>query len=108
MSPKPPITAEQIKALPPEAQALVILIIVYYEQRIAELEAKLNAGKKTPRNSSLPPSGEHPHAKPKRDKKKSKKKRGGQPGHPKSDRKLIPTEQCQDGEPGCRGARTAV
>jgi len=94
MSPKAPITAEQIKALPPEAQALVILIIVYYEQRIAELEAKLNAGKKTPRNSSLPPSGEHPHAKPKRDKKKSTKKRGGQPGHPKSDRKLIPTEQC--------------
>ncbi|HEY8671735.1 MAG TPA: IS66 family transposase [Terriglobales bacterium] len=94
MSPKPPVTAEQIKALPPEIRTLVILIIVYYERRIAKLEAKLNGGKKTPRNSSLPPSGEHPHAKPKREKKKSKKKRGGQPGHPKSDRKLIPTEQC--------------
>jgi len=47
MSPKLPITLEQIKALPPEAQALVIVIIVYYERRIAELEAKLNEGKKT-------------------------------------------------------------
>jgi transposase len=95
MSPsQPPITPEQLQALPPDVQALIVSIINHYEQRIAKLEAELAGLKKTPRNSSLPPSTEHPHAKPPRDKKKSKKKRGGQPGHPKHERKLIPTEQC--------------
>ncbi|MGH6840301.1 MAG: IS66 family transposase [Methylocella sp.] len=92
--PKPPITPEEMQALPPEIQALVRRIIDYYERLIADLNAKLDGIKKTPRNSSLPPSSEHPHAKPKRDKKKSKKKRGGQKGHPKRERPLIPSEQC--------------
>lgn len=90
----PPITPEQLQALPPDVQTLIVSIINHYEQRIAKLEAELAGLKKTPRNSSLPPSTEHPHAKPPRDKKKSKKKRGGQAGHPKHERKLIPTEQC--------------
>ena len=90
----PPITPEQLQALPPDVQTLIVSIINHYEQRIAKLEAELAGLKKTPRNSSLPPSTEHPHAKPLRDKKKSKKKRGGQAGHPKHERKLIPTEQC--------------
>ena len=60
MSLPPPITAEQLAALPPEIQALVRAIIEYYEGRIAELEARLG---KTPQNSSLPPSTQHPHAK---------------------------------------------
>jgi transposase len=101
---QPPITPEQIAALPPEFQALLQAVIDHYEKRIAVLEAELTAVKqelagvkKTPRNSSLPPSTEHPHAKPPRDpdKKRSGKKRGGQPGHPKHERALIPTEQCQ-------------
>ena len=92
---QPPITAEQIAALPPEFQALLQAVIDHYEKRIAVLEAEIAALKKTPRNSSLPPSTEHPHAKPPRDKKESKKKQGGQPGHPKHERPLIPTEECQ-------------
>jgi transposase len=91
---QPPITREQLEALPPEIQTLVVAIINHYEQRLAELTAELAALKKTPRNSSLPPSSEHPHAKPPRDKKKSTKKRGGQRGHRKHERTLIPTEQC--------------
>jgi transposase len=93
--PKPPFTVEEIQALPPDTQNLIQRIIDYYEQIVTELKATLDGGKKTPRNSSLPPSSEHPHAKPKRDKKKSKKKRGGQPGHPKHERPLIPAEQCK-------------
>lgn len=92
--PQHPVTPEQLQALPPDIEALIVAIIDHYEQRITKLEAELAALKKTPRNSSLPPSTEHPHAKPPRDKSKSKKKRGGQPGHPKHERKLIPTEQC--------------
>lgn len=93
MPPKPPITAEQLSALPPEIQALIRTIIDYYEARIAELERRL-----TPQNSSLPPSTQHPHAKPTPQKPKSKKKRGGQVGHKKHERPLRPTDECDDVE----------
>ena len=102
MSLSPPITPEQISALPPEFRALLQAVIDHYEKRIAGLEAELGAvraeleaTKKTPRNSSLPPSTEHPHAKPAPKKEKSGKKPGGQLGHPKHERALIPSEQCQ-------------
>lgn len=81
------ITEELIARLPPEAQAIIRQLLA----KIQELEARLN---KSPRNSSLPPSSEHPHGKPPRRKDRSKKKRGGQAGHPKHDRKLIPSEEC--------------
>jgi transposase len=55
------------------------------------LEARLG---KTPQNSSLPPSSRHPHARPPAEKRKSKRKRGGQPGHKKHERVLIPAEKC--------------
>jgi transposase len=96
MSLPPPITAEQWAALPPEFQTLLRSVIAYYEARIAELEARLG---QTPQNSSLPPSTQHPHAKPPRKKPKSKKRRGGQPGHPKHERPLIPTDECDEVHP---------
>jgi len=54
--------------------------------RIDHLEAQLQ--KLTPRNSSVPPSREHPHAKPKRNPagKKKKRKQGGQKGHKRHER----------------------
>lgn len=82
------LTEELISRQPPEAQAIIRLLLA----KIAELEARLN---KTPRNSSLPPSTQHPHAKAVRQKKNRGRKRGGQPGHPKHERSLIPSEQCQ-------------
>lgn len=97
-----PVAPEQIAALPPEFRALLQAVIDHYEKRIAGLEAELTAvraeleaTKKTPRNSSLPPSTEHPHAKPAPQREKSGRKPGGQPGHPKHERALIPTDQCQ-------------
>jgi len=94
MTPRqPPITPEQLAALPPDFQALLRAVIEYYERRIAELEARLN---KSPQNSSLPPSSQHPHAKPSANKPKSKKKRGGQPGHAQQQRPLLPTDKCDD------------
>jgi transposase len=60
------------------------------------LEAELKGLRKTPQNSSLPPSTQHPHAKPAPNKPKSKKKRGGQPGHAKHERPLIPTAECDE------------
>ena len=92
------VTEESIARQPPEAQAIIRLLlaeIVKLEVRIQELEG----GRKTPQNSSLPPSSVHPHAKPASSKRKSKKKRGGQPGHEKHERPLIPTEDCDDVQP---------
>ena len=87
MSQEPLVTEELIARQPPEARAIIRVLLT----KIAELEARVN---KTPRNSSLPPSSEHPHAKPKPKRRKSGRKRGGQPGHPKHERTLIPVEQC--------------
>ena len=86
------ITEELIARQPSEAQAIIRALLV----KIQELEARLN---KTPRNSSLPPSSQHPHARPQPPKRKSKKKRGGQPGHAKHERPLIPAHQCDDVKP---------
>ena len=83
------IDEELIRRQPPEAQAIIRLLLA----KIAELEARLN---RTPRNSSLPPSSEHRHARPAAKENSSGKKRGGQPGHEKAERTLIPTEQCDD------------
>lgn len=88
MSQEPLVTEELIARQPPEAQAIIRILLA----KIAELEARLN---KTPRNSSLPPSTEHPHTKPAAQRRKSARKPGGQPGHPKHERALIPTAQCQ-------------
>jgi transposase len=71
---------------------------------IAELKAEVTSLRnelarrqgKTPQNSSLPPSAQHPHAKPMKPRTPSKNKRGGQPGHAKQERPLIPTEQCDE------------
>jgi transposase len=87
MSQESLVTEELIARQPPEAQAVIRLLL----SKLAELEARLN---KTPRNSSLPPSTEHPHAKPVPQKEQSGKKPGGQPGHAKHERTLVPVEQC--------------
>ncbi len=57
---------------------------------------KLKQARKTPRNSSVPPSTEHPHAKPKSSRLPTGKSPGGQPGHPKHTRELLPVEQCDE------------
>lgn len=89
MSPQPLISEDVIARQPPEAQAIIRILL----GKIAELEARLN---QSPRNSSQPPSTEHPHAKPAPQREKSSKQPGGQPGHAKHERALIPSAQCQD------------
>src|SRR3990172_8734242 len=95
MGMEPVVTEEVIARQPPEAQAIIRLLLA----KIAELEARIEelqrqAKGKTPQNSSLPPSRQHPHARPQPPRRKSKKKSGGQAGHEKHERPLIPTEDC--------------
>jgi transposase len=90
-----PVIPPEIEAeMTPAVEAFVKGLIDHFEKRISDLESQIQ--KLTPQNSSLPPSTQHPHAKPKRDKGDGKKrKRGGQKGHKKHHRELIPPEQCQ-------------
>jgi transposase len=64
--------------------------IAELERRISALEARL---KTDASNSSTPPSANPLHAKPPVVKKKSKRKRGGQPGHPPHLKHLLPPER---------------
>ncbi|QEH35892.1 Transposase IS66 family protein [Aquisphaera giovannonii] len=92
------ITDDLIARQSPEAQAIIGLLlarIAEQDRRIARLEAELESLRKTPQNSSLPPSTQHPHARPASREAKSRRKRGGQPGHRKHERPLIRTEDCQ-------------
>lgn len=110
----PPITPEQLAVLPPEIRAVVQALIDHYEGQLAVLRAENEALRaelahvqKNSRNSSKPPSTEHPHAKPPPAKPPSQRPRGGQPGHEKHERALIPAEECSaicDHRPKkCRG-----
>ena len=86
--------------IPPELEAemtpAVRAFVGTLLERIGKLEAKLGMN---PQYSSLPPSSQHPHARPQPPKRKSKKRRGGQPGHAKQERPLIPSENCDHVEP---------
>jgi transposase len=91
------VTEEIIARQPPEAQAIIRALLAEIAELQARIEALERQGKgKTPQNSSLPPSSQHPHARPQPPRRRSKKKRGGQPGHEKHERLLIPTDQCDD------------
>ncbi|RLS42947.1 MAG: hypothetical protein DWH81_03435 [Planctomycetota bacterium] len=95
------ITDEVIARQAPEAQSIIRLLLAELAAReerlmarIADLEAQVAALKRTPQNSSLPPSTQHPHDKPPPTKTKSARKRGGQSGHPKHERTLRPSIEC--------------
>ena len=93
----PGITEEIIARQPLEAQAIIRALLVDNAELRARIEALERQVKgKTPQNSSLPPSSQHPHARPHPPKQKSRKKRGGQPGHKKHERPLIPSNECND------------
>ena len=91
------IPPELLDEMTPAVRAFVdalLLRLKELELHVADLEAKLA---KNSRNSSKPPSSEHPHAKPSPQKKpKSKRKPGGQRGHQKFERALIPTIECEE------------
>lgn len=89
------VTDAMLASWPSDAQAVVRLLLqqnAELKAEVAELKARLN---KSPQNSSLPPSATHPHAKPPKPSQRKAKRRGGQPGHAKHERALIPSDECQ-------------
>ena len=86
MNADPPIPAELWQQIPPAAQAAILALIQHYEQRLAELEARLNQNST---NSSKPPSSDPPAVKRAPPKTPSTKKAGGQRGHAKAQRAIV-------------------
>jgi transposase len=73
-----------------EARAVVSALVEGFERRIAELEARINQNST---NSSKPPSTDPIGVKRKPPEPPSKKLRGGQRGHPRRMRALVPPER---------------
>ena len=83
--------------------ALLAQRVEQLEARLRELEAKL--GRRSG-NSSRPPSSDPPGAPPPAPPKRTGRKRGGQPGHEKHSRELVPPELYRPAF--CAGGRPEV
>ena len=96
--------------LPPEAEPardFIEALVARCESQITELKHQVQSlseqiqsltewlQKPNPRNSLFPPSSQHPHGKPPRKPSKRRiRKQGGQEGHKRHLRELVPIEQC--------------
>jgi transposase len=92
-----PVSAEDWAQTPASVQALVIGLLTRLqslEKEVAKLREQVhrNSG-----NSSQPPSSDGPAKSQKTEKKRSGRKRGGQFGHPGTQRKLVAVEELKAG-----------
>ncbi len=109
MTRPPSIPADLWDSFPPAARAVIATQherIAHLEARVAELEARLGQNSS---NSSKPPSSDGPQGKPAPPKTPSGKRRGGQPGHRKHERVILPPDQVLDHKPTrCRRCAAAL
>jgi transposase len=95
-----PIPADLWNKVPPDAQAAIAAIFLVMQQRINELEGRVHdleaRLKLNSTNSSKPPSSDPIGMKRKPPTPPSGKKRGGQPGHRKAHRVLVPPEKVRE------------
>ena len=101
------IPSELWEAIPVPLRPAIAAIVAGLEMRVAELEQQVTdlqarLGQNSS-NSSKPPSSDGPHVKPAPPKPPSGKRRGGQPGHPRHDRVILPPDEVIDHKPArCR------
>src|SRR3981189_2960982 len=97
MAGTPPIPEPLWNTASPELQAAILALVSFYEQRLAQLEARVNdlenRLKLNSTNSSKPPSSDPIGLKRKPPAPSSGRKRGGQPGHRKAHRGLVPAQK---------------
>src|SRR6516165_7270767 len=116
MIPQPPIPAPLWNCIPLEAQVAILALvdslkgqIAELEQRVGDLEARL---KLNSTNSSKPPSSDPIGLKRRPPTPPYGRKRGGQPGHRRAERRLVPPEKVRtltDCRPGaCRRCGQAL
>jgi transposase len=100
MSGTPPIPEPLWNSASPEVQVAVLALVEFYDQRLAQLEARVhdleNRLKLNSTNSSKPPSSDPIGLKRKPPAPSSGRKRGGQPGHRKANRTLAPPEKIRE------------
>jgi transposase len=100
------IPVELWDQIPVALRPAIAAVVVGLEGRIAALEGKLNQSSS---NSSRPPSSDGPHVKPAPPKTPTGTRRGGQPGHPKHERVILPPDQVFDHTPTrCRRCATRL
>src|SRR3954452_17241209 len=95
-----PIPEDLWAKVPPDAQAAIAAVFLAMRQRVDELETRVGdleaRLKLNSTNSSKPPSSDPIGMKPKPTVPASGKKRGGQPGHRKTQRVLVPHEKVRE------------
>jgi transposase len=95
-----PIPDELWNAVPPEAQAVIAPVFAELRQRLADLESQVRDLRArlqlNSTNSSKPPSSDPIGIKRKPPTPSSGRKRGGQPGHRKAHRALVPPEKIRE------------
>jgi transposase len=98
--PRPPSIPDDLWAtFPAAAQAIITALtdeIAALKAEVASLHERLGQNST---NSNRPPSSDPPHAKPAPPRTPSGRKRGGQPGHPKHERILLPADEVVDHKP---------
>src|SRR3954470_14183190 len=103
MGATPPIPEPLWGRIPPDVQAALAAAFDRIERRVAELEQRI--GRKST-NSSRPPPSDPPSLKRRPPAPASGKKRGGQPGHRRHVRPLVPPEGLRQvvecSPPSCR------
>jgi transposase len=100
MAPTPPLPESLWKAASPDLQAAILALVQVYEQRITQLENRINdlenRLKLNSTNSSKPPSSDPIGMKRRPPAPATGKKRGGQRGHRKAHRALVPPEKVRE------------
>lgn len=97
MTPTPPLPDQLWNSASPELQAAILALVQNHQEQLAALDCRLRdleaRLKLNSTNSHKPPSSDFLGAKRKPPAPPTGKKRGGQPGHRKAQRQLVPPEK---------------